>query len=98
MAGTYADISTLAGDAAFKAKIKVALMQVIADKLTVQGGPNSGDLALCQRALDSPDDFVTRAAWPCAADIPAIAAAAPAVPSDADVKAAVTVVFPFLVR
>jgi hypothetical protein len=96
MAGTYADMATLAANATYRAAVKVALLKAAAQKLVANS--NSGDVALARAIMDAPETYVERAAWAAACAVPPVNTNAPAVPSDADTLAAVQTVYPYLVR
>lgn len=88
MPGTYSDVATLAADASYQAKIKVALLDaaidIMAEATTTPQYDRRRELAI--DVLRNPDAHVARVALIVAASNETIRAAAPAVPADGDVQ------------
>jgi len=98
MAGTAADIATLASLNDFIARVRVALIKRAVE---IDAGSDRQSAAMLNGVagiMGNSEDIAKRMAWLVAAGNPTIAAAAPAVPSEGDTQYAVNTMLPKLVR
>lgn len=98
MAGTYADQATLASMNEFTDKVRVAM---ISRAITQYFSADPQTFKVLQQAkaiLDNGGSDAARIAALVATGVPSIAAAAPAVPTDADTLSGVTVVMDALLQ
>jgi hypothetical protein len=98
MAGTFTDQATLAADAAFIGKVKIAMItRAIEQYYNATAQPYSV-LAQAKNILETGAGEVERMAWLCVAADANIKAAAPAVPSDAATQTIVNTVLTALLK
>jgi len=89
MAGTLAEIATLATDNGFIAKIRGAMIKRAVELVTSATAQNLNTLNQMISILRSAGGEASNIAWLVAAGNATIAAAAPAVPNDSDTQFAV---------
>lgn len=96
MAGTLADQATLSVDAAFIAKCKAELVKKCLYIDLGQSGESTTVRLLATNILQAPDGYASRCAVLIAFGNATVAAAAPAVPDDADMAYVVNEAFEHL--
>jgi len=96
MAGTLADQLTLSNDNAFIGKCKAELVKKCLTIDAGTGGESATLRALASSILNGPDGYAERIAVLIAFGNATVAAAAPAVPADADMAYVVNEAFPHL--
>jgi hypothetical protein len=98
MAGTLAEQATLAQDSAFVNKVKAAMIFRASANFNSATAQTFRTLEQCRTILGNGGDDAQRIAWLAAVVIPAIASAAPAVPSDATTQTAVDTILAALIK
>ena len=98
MAGTLADQATLAVDSAFVGKVKAAMIYRASINFNSASAQTFRTLEQCRTILQNGGDDAQRIAWLCAVAVPAIASAAPAIPSDAATQSAVDAILAALIK
>ena len=98
MAGTAADIATLASLNDFIARVRVALIKRAVEIDAGSDRQSAATLNGVASIMSNSEDIAKRMAWLVAAGNPTIAAAAPSVPSEGDTQYAVNTMLPKLVR
>jgi hypothetical protein len=92
MAGTFADQATLTADNAFIAKVRAAMIYRAVELYDSDTAQSWAVLKQARSILDNAGGDAAKIAALVASGNPTIAAAAPAVPNDADTQYAVNVV------
>lgn len=89
MAGTLADIATLASNSAFIAQVRGAMIKRAVELVTSSSPQDVYTLTQMTSIMKSAAGDAEKVAWLVAAGNPTIAASAPTVPVDADTQFAV---------
>ncbi len=98
MAGTLSEQATLAQDSAFVGKVKAAMIFRAATNFNSATAQTFRTLEQCRAILSDGAGDAQRVAWLCAVAVPAIASAAPAIPSDAATQSAVDAILAALIK
>lgn len=98
MAGTLTDQATLAQDSAFVGKVKAAMIYRASSNFNSATAQTYRALEQCRDILNGAANRAQEVAWLCAVAIPAIASAAPAIPSDAATQSAVDAILAALIK
>ena len=98
MAGTLAEQATLAQDSAFVGKVKACMISRASTNFNSATAQTFRTLEQCRAILSDGAGDAQRVAWLCAVAVPAIASAAPAIPSDAATQTAVDAILAALIK